>query len=509
MSVGEASTGGCCVERERREAGDVLRQGEGAMLLEKEGGPVSMLCERERRRAELLLHPARRAGCVQGYLTYMDENGDAEGNYTVLSRQPLASSYVNYSMLPVGRFFIDEDGGLPMFALVKDRQVAWIGGHPPVDEPPCGYRGERCIEPPASQVSSSSSVSIDSRVAFTPQIFAKIGHHKGTVVVIKKLSFHKKSIDISRTTKKEMKVMRDMRHDNVNAFIGASVEQSCIHLVTEYCAKGSLQDILENENMKLDSMFIASLVEDLIRGMMFLHDSDIKYHGNLKSSNCVVNSRWVLQITDFGLHELRSNVETESEYQLHKNLLWKAPELICGNCEYKKCTQKGDVYSFGIILYEIIARDGPYGDMNLSPKEIVGRIRDPSLCAGGAAYFRPNIARLECANYIKECMRDCWHQKPELRPDFRQIRARLRKMRDGIPVARQLMRGEAVDPESFEAATIYFSDIVGFTAMSAESTPLEVTDCPCVAGVVGLTMPRYCLFGDSVNTASRMESNGE
>ncbi|KAG1653198.1 Atrial natriuretic peptide receptor 2 [Nymphon striatum] len=154
-------------------------------------------------------------------------------------------------------------------------------------------------------------------------------------------------------------------------------------------------------------------------------------------------------------------------------------------------------------------------------------------------------------------------------------------------VAGQLIKGESVTAEAFDSVTIYFSDIVGFTSLSAESTPMQVVallndlyTCfdstiehfqvykvetigdaymvvsglperngnlhareiarmslalldkvksfrirhrpdlqlklrigmhtgPCVAGVVGCKMPRYCLFGDTVNTTSRMESNGE
>ena len=68
---------------------------------------------------------------------------------------------------------------------------------------------------------------------------------------------------------KEMKLMRDLRHDNVNSFIGACVEMSAdlhsITLITEYCAKGALNDILENMDIKLDPMFISSLIHDLIK----------------------------------------------------------------------------------------------------------------------------------------------------------------------------------------------------------------------------------------------------
>ena len=101
--------------------------------------------------------------------------------------------------------------------------------------------------------------------------------------------------------------MKNLQHNHIVTFIGACLEptnNSCF-IVTEYCPKGSLQDILENEEIKLDWMFRYSLMHDIIKGMSFLHASEMHVHGNLKSSNCVVDSRFVLKITDFGLHSLR------------------------------------------------------------------------------------------------------------------------------------------------------------------------------------------------------------
>ena len=71
------------------------------------------------------------------------------------------------------------------------------------------------------------------------QVFANVALYRGTVVRVKDLRFSKRR-EISRKTMKEMRLMREIRHDNINTFIGAAVEPSRIRIITEYCAKGSL-----------------------------------------------------------------------------------------------------------------------------------------------------------------------------------------------------------------------------------------------------------------------------
>uniref|UniRef100_A0A670YZM7 Guanylate cyclase n=1 Tax=Pseudonaja textilis TaxID=8673 RepID=A0A670YZM7_PSETE len=463
------------------------------------------------------------------------------------------------------------------------------------------------------------------------QIFANTGLFKGNVVAIKHIN--KKRIELTRQVLFELKHMRDIQFNHLTRFIGACIDPPNICIVTEYCPRGSLQDILENESINLDWMFRYALINDIVKGMTFLHNSIIGYHGSLKSCNCVVDSRFVLKITDYGLASFRQGHESEGNHALYAKKLWTAPELLQKGTllPLPLAMQKADVYSFGIILQEIALRSGAFyvEGLELSPKEIVQKVAN-----GQLPYFRPTIDTRLHSEELAVLMERCWAQQPAERPDFAQIKVFIRRFnREGstsildnllsrmeqyannleklveertqayleekrkaenllyqiLPhsVAEQLKRGETVQAEAFDCVTIYFSDIVGFTSLSAESTPMQVVTLlndlytcfdaiidnfdvykvetigdaymvvsglpvrngklhaheivrmalalleavktfhirhrpseqlclrigvhsgPVCAGVVGLKMPRYCLFGDTVNTASRMESNGE
>ncbi|XP_034100299.1 guanylate cyclase 32E isoform X2 [Drosophila albomicans] len=461
--------------------------------------------------------------------------------------------------------------------------------------------------------------------------FTNIALFRGNIVAMKKI--HKKNVDITRSVRKELKLMREVRHENIINFIGASIDHGSVIIFTTYCARGSLEDVLANEDLHLDHMFISSLVTDILKGMIYLHDSEIISHGNLRSSNCLIDSRWVCQISDFGLHELKAGQDEPNKIELDmKRSLTMAPELLRDSLRPARGSQKGDIYSFGILLYEMIGRNGTWGETTYTNEEIIELVKRPDLLQHGV--FRPALSYLDIPNYIRQCLRLCWEEDPEVRPDIRLVRMHLKELQAGLKpnifdnmlaimekyaynleglvqertnqlyeekkktdmllyqmlpktVAELLKSGDPVKAECFDCVTILFSDIVGFTELCTTSTPFEVVEMlndlytccdsiisnydvykvetigdaymvvsglplkngnrhvgeiaslalhlietvgnlkirhkptemmqlriglhsgPCAAGVVGQKMPRYCLFGDTVNTASRMESTGE
>ncbi|KAL3858495.1 hypothetical protein ACJMK2_013083 [Sinanodonta woodiana] len=483
-----------------------------------------------------------------------------------------------------------------------------------------------------SRMSNSSiSVGLNSNHSGAILNTVKAGLYKGQTVALRTVS--KRYTTLPRSSLIGLNAMRDMSHDNVNKFIGACETPTEFCVLFGYCSKGSLQDILENDEIQLDWLFRHSLMMDLVNGMAYIHSSKLVSHGRLKSTNCLVDNRWMLKITDYGLGYLTANIDSPEieENERFKALLWTAPELLRLEKWPPNGTQSGDVYSFGIILHEIVYRMGVFPREHMIARDIIVQVK-----IGETMPCRPDTCiEIQDINPASiRLMELCWMENPNDRPPFSTIKTfmkskfqdvdrnivdvmikRLEKYANNLEelvehrtqellkekkktdtllyrmlppsVADKLKCGEAVLPTLYESVTVYFSDIVGFTTIAGMSTPFQVVSLlndlyslfdniidqfdaykvetigdaylvvsglpntngdlhikeicdmsleiisnimgfkikhmeerklmvrigihtgPCCAGVVGHTMPRYCLFGDTVNTASRMESNGE
>ncbi|GAA6101001.1 guanylyl cyclase C [Tachysurus ichikawai] len=445
------------------------------------------------------------------------------------------------------------------------------------------------------------------------------------VVILKELKHS--DFYFSESQRIALNALLQIDYYNLIKFYGTvKIDQEVLG-VFEYGERGSLRYVLNErisypEETFMDWEFKISVMYDIAKGMSYLHSSHIEVHGHLKSTNCVIDNRMVVKITGFGFNTILSPDRD----------LWTAPEHL----RKEGISQKGDVYSFAIIAQEIMLRECTFYTKACSDKaEKLVRVQYPRrLC-----FFRPDLnfetpSEKELEVYL--LIKSCWDEDPEKRPDFKKIESTLGKIvsphnqanenymgnlirrlqmysrnlehlveertalykaeRDRAdnlnfmllpgPVVRALKETGIVQPELFDEATIYFSDIVGFTTLCQYSTPMEVVDMlndiyknfdnildhhdvykvetigdaymvvsglprrngdrhvmdichmaldilsfmgtfelrhlpglpvwirigvhsgPCAAGVVGLKMPRYCLFGDTVNTASRMESTG-
>ncbi|KAF8928563.1 hypothetical protein BGZ58_009563 [Dissophora ornata] len=129
-----------------------------------------------------------------------------------------------------------------------------------------------------------------------------VGTWRSMPVYIKKLGSRK--VVVSSDLRKEVFNMRELRHPKLVEFIGVCLSQPHICIVTEYVPKGTLASVLANMDHKFTWLFKFSFMQDLCRGMEFLHMSKIGFHGRLTSMNCLISSRWELKIAGYGLDGL-------------------------------------------------------------------------------------------------------------------------------------------------------------------------------------------------------------
>lgn len=285
----------------------------------------------------------------------------------------------------------------------------------------------------------------------------------------------------------EMRILARLRHPCITTLMGAVVTNRYDPmLVMEYMEYGSLYDLLRNETMYLSGEVILQISRDLAQGLRFLHSSKpVVLHGDLKAKNILIDARFRAKLCDFGLSLKKSGSITGTPF-------WLAPEYLRGEKEYNPAC---DIYSVGIILYEIYARKNPYEgeDFRETLRKVCNR----------RVNKRPDIP-VTTPPKVVDLMKRCWHRDPAFRPDARVLDATLMDMntRDVEQVTSEELRiqqrerasgdmlyeifpkhiadalkaGQKVEPETHDLVTIVFSDIVHFTDISREISPLKVSE---------------------------------
>lgn len=169
---------------------------------------------------------------------------------------------------------------------------------------------------------------------------------------------------------REIKSMRNMKNENIVAYFASFVDEAELCIVMDWCQRGSLLDVIKYIQSKRDISYgvfdentIATILRDVIRGLIYIHDNGL-VHRDLKCGNVLVKDDGVIQIADFGVAGfLSSQPLTAADGADTKRFTfvgtpcWMAPEVMQ---QVRGYNQKADIWSLGITTIEMATGQAPY-----------------------------------------------------------------------------------------------------------------------------------------------------
>ncbi|KAL9259688.1 Serine/threonine-protein kinase EDR1-like protein [Drosera capensis] len=257
----------------------------------------------------------------------------------------------------------------------------------------------------------------------------------GTEVAVKKFLDQDFSGAALVEFRSEVRIMRRLRHPNIVLFVGAVTRPPNLSIVSEYLPRGSLYRIIHRPYCDIDEKCRIKMALDVARGMNCLHTSTPTIvHRDLKSPNLLVDDNWnvkvwcmhvafafvnsptnemlAMQVCDFGLSRLKHNTFLSSK-STAGTPEWMAPEVLRNEPSNEKC----DVYSFGVILWELATLRLPWSEMN--PMQVVGAVGFQNRRLEIPKEVDPLVARL---------ISECWQMEPNKRPSFAELCAALKSL---------------------------------------------------------------------------------
>ncbi|XP_055389542.1 mitogen-activated protein kinase kinase kinase 7 [Condylostylus longicornis] len=220
----------------------------------------------------------------------------------------------------------------------------------------------------------------------------------------------------------EIKQLSRVEHPNIITLYGVSVTKTAINLIMEYAEGGSLYNLLHGPHQpKYTAAHAMSWARQCAEGVAYMHGMKPKplIHRDLKPPNLLLfNYGRCLKICDFGTVADKSTQMTNSK----GSAAWMAPEVFATSSYTEKC----DVFSWGIILWEVLTREVPFAKMqNAHTLSIMWRIHKGD---------RPDLNRfIGCPQPIEALMKQCWDPEPYKRPAMKQVVELMRSLCSHLP----------------------------------------------------------------------------
>ena len=277
---------------------------------------------------------------------------------------------------------------------------------------------EKLSKPVKNWIIKSNEIKIIKKIGEGNSSDIFLGLYRGTEIAEKRLHLintEKNILDFKR----EVTSFIILHHPYLLIFYGVIAEPKHLSIITEYCPGGNLHELLfKKKHIYLSWKTRKKFLLQIAKGMNYLHKNNPPIlHRDLKSLNIFLTNDLKkssditnIKIADYGLSIIYEKNKNSNLNERVGTCHWMAPEII--NCQ--KYTTKADVYSYGIIIWEICTREMPYECIN-DKETILYRV-----CFKNE---RPSLKRLgnDTPEKFKELMIKCWDQDPNKRPSFENI----------------------------------------------------------------------------------------
>eukprot|EP00727_Mastigamoeba_balamuthi_P008772 m51a1_g4517 putative sh2 domain-containing protein (688) ;mRNA; f:422969-426165 len=218
-----------------------------------------------------------------------------------------------------------------------------------------------------------------------------------------------------RMFRHEVTIMRKIFHPNVVLYLGACTKPGKLMIVTELM-KCDMEHMIHGENRPTLTLHQKlRMAHDAALGINWLHGICQIIHRDLKPANLLLDEQRRVKVTDFGFSEVLKDGHGRDARGPKGTALYMAPEVM----KLEEFDHRSDVYSYGLILYELVTGDEPFAEY----QDI-----DPFVQAVCYKHERPRVSDPRLPPSLLSLMERCWHRDVERRPSFQQIIADLEEI---------------------------------------------------------------------------------